>query len=802
MKRKRIINIRKCAATLALLTTTIIAGITNSSAQEVSKVTNINNSKPETSSTIMTDAKQQRLAGGLIIDPTALHPIATKDYFGKNQQWVSVNDVFEERIGPDGNITGRRNHDYKVIKIEEVTTKDGAVEEVKTAECQSCGHIMTLKKTIKEADHNHGTGGGSHGGGGSSSGGSGEDRPVHTHYYGEWVSFNDELEASYCPEDGVLVGTRAHKYNTISTNITSNQNGTHTTTTTEKCTNCNHIKTTEATNDCNYVKTETYKSTDDKHHNHTIEEVCNVCKDSKTILSETENCNFTLTNSKTEINGDVVETYTCTADGCGNSYTKTIPYNPGHTHNWGSWTYLDEDHEQRVCLTDNSHKQTQGHSYGSTYGKEDGEYQTCSSCKHEKKVGDHNWSWEYLDENTEKQVCKNNCGITSDKTQGHHYDYSNGVVNDEQNKITYTCTSCGHSKEAAYSPVHNTHTWGPWDGNSRKCTGCDVVDTHTPSTGTCTGNKEEITCPTCGEKYTITKEHNYEDKYNSSGEYQECSNCHDKTTTTPHSFTYNSSTGRLECACGYNESHSHTSTGDYCTANVIESGHCDLCNQDYKIYGVHLYDDYEEIDGDYKIEHCACGASRKVLNTTNILPKDETNKTEITNPTTAEEIKNGNDLVTEEVVIPVTPDNVGTKGEGSSNASSTETPGNETTITDPEVTLPKEDLGNEAEGENKEDSEKEDEFTPEVAPEAPVTPEASEPKDDVAETMDAGKTEAEAVIEAGNKEVEQVIEAGAKEVDEVMERSAAELQARMEQADAELAAILANSPLQRIRKLF
>jgi len=65
----------------------------------------------------------------------------------------------------------------------------------------------------------------------------------HTHSNGEWVSIDDEIEGSYCTNDGELVLTRAHQYESTNRKVSSNGNGTHTILSVDTCVNCNHTKT-------------------------------------------------------------------------------------------------------------------------------------------------------------------------------------------------------------------------------------------------------------------------------------------------------------------------------------------------------------------------------------------------------------------------------------------------------------------------------------------------------------------------------------------------------------------------------
>lgn len=503
-------------------------------------------------------------------------------------EWVAVNDVFEESYCPeDGTLVGRRNHLYHATKIEYKSNEDGTEEKVTIGKCLTCGHEITLTRT-KLCDYNkviydenneyeicdhcdfvHPRGkhnldngvrkgneivytcqnegcdytrvreykpGYNHGGGSSSGGGSSRptnpDKPVHTHYLGEWVSLNDDLEASYCPEDGALVETRAHKY-TANTNIVSNHDGTHTTTTTYTCSNCNHVKSESKTETktCDYSKI-TY---DDTYEYGNCE-----CGDKHTIGTHKLD-KGTINDTNTYI------TYSCTNPGCG--YTKTEKYTkPGHIHDYG-------ETKNSYSATDNTH-----HTHTV--------YQECTAGDDTKIISKTTEGCIFGLTNTsvvdgktiETYTCKNNCGnsYTKEKTETTTHTHKYGEWQDNGNNEVQYCIEpgCTNPVDKKFKP----HAWGEWntDHTKRECTTCTATETHVHTFGANTTklekngstNHDVVTIKTCTDNTC-----NYSEEVSRTTE-----NC---------SFTKTiaetDTTITKECACGntYVENKTTTHTHNY-----------------------------------------------------------------------------------------------------------------------------------------------------------------------------------------------------------------------------------------------
>ena len=580
MKRRKIINIRNIVLTGALFVSTVVAGLTNASASEIK---NVNPTTDGISQTVMNNAELQRLGGGLIIDPTRLMPEGVINYGQGLPKWVAVNDVFEEGFKEDGTSIGMRAHIYNVTNVEVEANDNQTHTKHITAECKSCGHVWEYDKTQK-CDFDEGVikgnkiiytcetegcgnsysksnGHSNIGGGGSHGGGSNDNKPTHQHSYGEWKSLNDELEYAECNSCGNRL-TREHKYNTPVISIKTNNDGTHTIVTNETCLNCNHSKTKTETKNCNYKTTNKYEAASDKTHTHTITDTCNECNHSKVVSSKEENCNFELTNSKTESNGDVTETYTCKATGCGNSYTKTIPYKPGHTHNYVSISTsivsnnngTHNEIETKKCSCGDVITNTISGNIACTFGPETiigNQYvSACTSCGYEKTrpyVPEHKHTYEEAGTRISSkgngthdiykiEKCSDpDCGheIETLYLEGVNCTYGAGVPNEDNTLMTYTCNGCGHTKteeikqEHTHDYIISTRTVSNNDGThdviETKICDCGDVITNTISGNiACTfgpetiiGNQYVSACTSCGyEKtrpYVPEHKHTYEE---------------------------------------------------------------------------------------------------------------------------------------------------------------------------------------------------------------------------------------------------------------------------------------------------
>lgn len=486
-------------------------------------------------------------------------------------EWVALNGIFDASYCPeDGALAGVKLHNIRITNIKKISNENGTHNLVITFTCTNCGQEKTITKTVeckygeeitwddvfeyetcdcgyKHTIGRHNLDSGTinyqgktieytctnsrcgyklvrdynptisvspgSGAGGSGSSGSGHDKPTHIHYLGEWVSLNDDLEANYCPEDGVLVGTRAHKYDKPSNTAISNQDGTHTTTTSETCLNCNHIKTTTKTDSCNY----NFKWNDTLEYNecsecgyihiiggHNLDKgTIDTVNNEITYKCQNEGCDYSKTESYTKPvdpthkhimgewkdNGNN-EARVCIAPGC-TAPDKAIQTRP---HSWGNYTYKDDSTEERHCNTCTAIS-TKGHSYtnSTSYSIVDDTHHTrtitrnCSSCNDSKIVDtfeNENCSFTIFVSETDANITyKCACGNTKtvDKTVEHTHAWGEWI-NNGANEVRY-CVAPGCSDPIAKE--NKPHSWGEWnaDHTERNCKTCNAVETHTHTFG-------------------------------------------------------------------------------------------------------------------------------------------------------------------------------------------------------------------------------------------------------------------------------------------------------------------------------
>jgi len=241
MKRKKINGIRTIALSGALLASIVVSGLTQASALE-----NIVASELGESQILLEDIQ----FGGLTVNPAELKPYDGTGFY--KIPWVAIDDKYEGRY-VDGLLTGRRNHDYKLISEEVKANKNKTHDNIANYECNSCGHDLSVTDTIA-CNFDEGVRKGNkitytcetEGCGNTytktlGSSNSGSNKPSHTHSFGEWEYLDENLEASYCPADNTLMGTRNHSLKT-NAEITSNNDGTHDVIRSEECTTCNYSK--------------------------------------------------------------------------------------------------------------------------------------------------------------------------------------------------------------------------------------------------------------------------------------------------------------------------------------------------------------------------------------------------------------------------------------------------------------------------------------------------------------------------------------------------------------------------------
>ena len=501
-----------------------------------------NNNGTQTSNpgTVITDPTKPTETDPIITIPEHTHTLG---------EWVAINDIIEGSYCPDDGVLVKvRMHNYTITGKEVITNNNGTHNIYITGECTNCGHSKT--RIIENQDCNyenltwdsvfeyetcedcnyintvgkHAFGEGKIEGNqilyscenngcgytytkpynpnhnNNNGGDSNIDRPTHTHYYGEWISLNDELEANYCPEDGKLMGTRAHKYIQTDNKAISNNDGTHILVKEETCTNCNHKKTTTNSVSCEF---------------------------GPEVL--------------------VGNQYVSTCETCG--YEKTRPYTPPeHNHNWSEWkvtkpaTCTVDGEETRTCTVDGCTVKVEtrvipalGHNMGAYI---ETKAPTC----------------------TEKGLETSNCSrcgyVTTREIPALGHKYGEWIVSEdwhvvtkedgtqvEQRTLEQTCETCGDKKtkteERAYTPEH-THNWSEWKVTKPATCTEDGEETRTCSVDGCTIKVETRVIPASGHKYgewivsedwhVVTKEDGTQVEQRTLE--QTCETCGDKKTKT------------------------------------------------------------------------------------------------------------------------------------------------------------------------------------------------------------------------------------------------------------------------------
>lgn len=472
---------------------------------------------------------------------------------------VALNDYFEANYCSEDNVLmGIKLHNYRITDYKKVSNDNGTHNTTLIFTCVNCNHERTLTSTVDceygkvtwddifEYENCEGCGYkhiiGKHkldngtidyekgtityacenprceyvkenkyelskpGNSGSTS--SGYEKPVrpgHIHYLGEWVALDDDLEANYCPKDGVLVDVRNHKYEISDSISKSNGNGTHATFTEETCTNCKHIKTSTKTNSCDYD----FKWNDLFEYNE-----CTVCGDVKIIGSHRLD--------KGTINtADNTITYACENEGCGYSKTEsyTKPVDPVHKHTMGA--YIDNgSNEIRYCTDPNCPdpnrgSETRAHSWGNYKYKDDStEERECNTCTAISTKG-HSYtndtSYTIVDDSHHTRTVTRNCSSCNDSKIVDTFENEDCsftiFVGETDADITYKC-ACGNTKTVDKTEEH-THKFGNWKNNGSNevgncivpgCPDPDAKEYKAHAWGEWNADHTERPCATCDAK--------------------------------------------------------------------------------------------------------------------------------------------------------------------------------------------------------------------------------------------------------------------------------------------------------------
>lgn len=330
--------------------------------------------------------------------------------------WEYLNDSLEQRECSCGQ-TETREHSLGTPSVEYQNNNDGTHTIITTKHCSTCNHDISTERTV-------------------------------TCDLGDWT-YNPTtgLDERVCNDCG-YTETREHIHtdapdNLVYGNATSNDDGTHTLTATYTCTSCNQTVTltkdvscdfsawldhgtyhSRSCNECGYTEQNVHypdsngvQVTVSDREDHHIESY--VCGDCGITISTEVACTSDNTVHYEEINGVTVEYSNCTE--CGQKCDER-----SHTHNYGDWSYLDENNEVRSCGCGYG-TETRSHNYGDwTYDTTSGQLvQTCSGCGHTKtKAHTHSYGTPVKQESSDPNVCyvevsTCECGDTVENSVAH-----------------------------------------------------------------------------------------------------------------------------------------------------------------------------------------------------------------------------------------------------------------------------------------------------------------------------------------------------------------------------------------------
>ena len=311
--------------------------------------------------------------------------------------WEYLNDSLEQRECACGE-KETRQHTLGTPSVSYENNNDGTHKKITTRHCSTCNHDIVTEKS-ESCD------------------------------LGNWtynsVTGLDERKCSDCG----YTETREHIHSEVPDNLVygnavTNNNGTHKLSATYTCTLCNQTITLYKDENCEYGEWKdngTYHSreceecgytqqnthypdsngttitTSSREDHHTESYVCGDCG---ITISKDVACTSDGTTHYEEVNGVTIEYSNCTVcfDRCDER---------SHTHNYGEWTYQDEDNEVRSCGCGYG-SETRSHNYGEwTYDAASGKLvHTCSGCGNTKtKEHTHSYGTPEKEDSTDESVC-------------------------------------------------------------------------------------------------------------------------------------------------------------------------------------------------------------------------------------------------------------------------------------------------------------------------------------------------------------------------------------------------------------
>ena len=227
---------------------------------------------------------------------------------------------------------------------------------------------------------------------------------------------------------------------------------------------------------------------DGKHYQTCIRENCSAKTEA---VAHTWNAGVVSPDSTCAVTG--TKTFTCTADGCGASYTEPVELK---AHTYGEWI-------AEVPAKCNA-TGTKGHYNcgvcGKNFDKDKNELADLTIAEK-----DHSYTGEYKWNNasaskTHSQKCVNGCGEYGNETACTFSESVKAPTCDENGYTTYTCTVCKNSYAAGYTTREHIYVYAAGNGTSHVVTcqydDCNYEATENCSDGTAYCNAQAI-CKNC-----------------------------------------------------------------------------------------------------------------------------------------------------------------------------------------------------------------------------------------------------------------------------------------------------------------
>lgn len=257
------------------------------------------------------------------------------------------------------------------------------------------------------------------------------------HTYGAWEKNDKDTHKTACTGCGTPK-TEAHKWN--SGNVTAQPDCANAGVKTYTCTVCSETETEAVPSTGEHGYGNWTKLDDEKH-----TRSCTGCGGATQTENHTMDAGVVTKPANCKETG--IRTYTCTASGCGHSYTEVIPTTDDHSY--GAWTSLGADKHQRVCSVCGN-PETAAHEFATELTEGETTHWYACVCGAKKGETEHAYDenkWAHDDEGHYRS-CE--CGAEkADSKVAHNWD--EGVVTlkpttKKEGEKTFTCTDCGHTK--------------------------------------------------------------------------------------------------------------------------------------------------------------------------------------------------------------------------------------------------------------------------------------------------------------------------------------------------------------------